>query len=175
MIYLFLTENHETVEALTPVDVLRRAKIKVTTVSLTQSCDVASSCGITVKADKTYDDCDFSDAQGIILPGGAGTENYLSHEKISHLIKEQYKKGNLVAAICAAPRVLAANEIHVKSTIYPSLKDEVRDYSEEKIVVQKNAITANAMASSLQFSLEIVTYLRGKQVADEVASSICYN
>ncbi len=174
MIYLFLTQDHETVEALTPVDVLRRAKIEVTTVALEGGLDVTSSCGVTVKADKTFDECDFRDAQGIILPGGPGTGNYLSHDKIGALVKEQYEKGNLVAAICAAPRVLAANGVHVTSAIYPALKAKVADYSDEKIVVQKNAITANAMASSLLFSLEIVSYLRGKQVSEEVAKSICY-
>ncbi len=174
MVYLFLTENHETVEALTPIDVLRRANVDLTTVSLTDIKEVTSSCGVSVFADATYDSCDFTDAEALVLPGGPGVSNYLEHPHIGDLIVGHYKKGRLLAAICAAPKVLAKNGIHVKSTIYPPLHEEISDYCAEKICVSGNVITGNAMAASLDFSLKIVEHLRGKAEAQRVADAIFY-
>ncbi len=175
MVYLFLAQQHETVEALTPIDVLRRADIPVTTVSVDANYEVTSSCGVTVRAEKLFAECDFRDATAIILPGGSGHTNFLKHDDLCALIRESYANGKLIAAICAAPKVLYANGIRVKSTIFPDMKDELGEcYSDEKVCVSGNVITANAMAASLDFALEIVAYINGADVANAVADSIFY-
>lgn len=172
MVYVFLTTKHETVEALTVVDLLRRAEIPLTTVSITGDLEVTSSLGITVKADKKFEDVEFTDADAIILPGGPGTSSYLEHQGLCELILAQYSAGKLVAAICAAPMVLAKLGIHVKSTIYPTMIEELGDYQAVPVCVDGNVITGEALAASVEFSLEIIKYLLDEQVADRVAKGI---
>ncbi len=172
MVYVFLTTGHETVEALTPVDLLRRAKIEVTTVSLVGELEVTSSLGITVKADKLFEEVDFTDATAIILPGGPGTGNYLEHEAFCQLVLEHYEKKKLTAAICAAPTVLAKLGIDVKSTVYPTMKDQIKDYCDSNVCVDGNVITGEALAASVEFSLEIIKYVLNEEEAMKVANGI---
>lgn len=172
MVYLFLTTGHETVEALTVVDLLRRAKIEVTTVSITGALEVTSSLGITVQADKVFAEIDYADAEAIILPGGPGTSSYLDHQDLCNLILESYEKGILVAAICAAPSILAKLGIEVKSTVYPALSDEVKHYTGASVSIDGNVITGEALAASIEFSLEIIQYLLNEEAANIVAKGI---
>lgn len=172
MVYLFLTTGHETVEALTVVDLLRRAKIELTTVSITGELEVTSSLGITVKADKKFEEVDFTDATAMVLPGGPGTASYLEHSKLCKLIKEHYEEEKLVAAICAAPMVLARIGIHVNSTIYPTLTEELQTYTGESVSMDKNVITGEALAASIEFSLAIIQYLLNEEEAEKVAKGI---
>lgn len=172
MVYLFLTTGHETVEALTSVDLLRRAKIDLTTVSITGSLEVTSSVNITVKADKLFEEIDFSDAEAVILPGGPGTASYLDHQGLCDLVVAHYSKGSLVAAICAAPSVLAKLGIDVKSTVYPTMADQIKDYCGAGVCVDGNVITGEALAASVDFALEIIKYLVNEEAADAVAKGI---
>ena len=106
-VYLFLAEGFETIEALTVVDILRRAGIPITTVSITDNKEVISAHKIKVEADEIFATCDFSDASMLVLPGGMpGTTNLEAHEGLSALIDEAYEKGIKLAAICAAPSIL---------------------------------------------------------------------
>ncbi len=172
MVYLFLTTGHETVEALTVVDLLRRAKIEITTVSITGNLEVTSSLGITVKADKLFEEVTFDNAEAVILPGGPGTSSYLEHQGVCDLVVEHYKKGTLVAAICAAPMVLARLGIEVKSTVYPTMIDEIKSYSGEAVIVDGNVITGEALAASVEFALTIIKYLVNEETANQVAKGI---
>lgn len=172
MVYVFLTTGHETVEALTTVDLLRRAKMELTTVSITGKIDVTSSLGITVKVDKVFEEVDFADAKALILPGGPGTNSYLEHQGLCDLLVEHYNKGSLVAAICAAPSILAKLGIKVKSTVYPTLKDQIEDYCSSSVCVDGNVITGEALAASVDFALEIIKYLLNEEEASKVAAGI---
>lgn len=173
MIYAFWVNGFEAVEAITPVDLLRRAGIQLTTVSLESSNQVKSSVGVSYVSDKLFCECDFSDLEGIILAGGPGTKNYLLHEDLLKLIAESYNKKKLIAAICAAPMVLSILNTDSEMTIYPTLKTEVRNYVDAPVVVSGNIITGEAVAASISFSLEIIKYLKDENVAKEIASSIC--
>lgn len=172
MVYLFLTTGHETVEALTVVDLLRRAKIELTTVSITGEIEVTSSLGITVKADRLFEQVDFSDVDAVVLPGGPGTGSYLEHKALCDLVVEQYEKGNLVAAICAAPSVLAKLGINVKSTVYPTMKEQITQYCDACVCVDGNVITGEALAASVDFALEIIRYILNEEEALKVAKGI---
>lgn len=172
MVYLFLTDGFELVEAMAPVDILRRANIAVTTVSITGHLSIKSTSAVNVIADALYDDCDFSTAEAVILPGGAGYQNLLASKPLLKLVKEKYDSKKLVCAICAAPKVLDEAGIYIKSTIFPSMKDEISCYTDEKVVVIGNVITACAMGVSIDFALEIVKYLKGSSCSEEIAKSI---
>ena len=172
MVYLFLTTGFETVEALTAVDLLRRANIELTTVSITGSIEVTSSLNVTVKADQLYGDIDFSDAEALILPGGPGTPSYMECQALCELLVKHHQEGKLVAAICAAPTILAKNGILVKSTVYPAMKDEIADYVQQKVCVEGNVITGEALGASVDFALEIIKYLLDEEAANKVALGI---
>ncbi len=173
MIYAFWVNGFEAVEAITPVDLLRRAGVQVTTVSLEKTKEVKNSIGVTFTADKIFSACDFSDLEGIILAGGPGTKHYLEHEQLLALIVKTNRAGKLVAAICAAPMVLSILNISAEMTIYPTMKTEVENYIDSPVVVSGNIITGEAVAASIAFSLEIIKYLKGDNKAKEIADSIC--
>ncbi len=172
MVYLFLTTGFETVEALTAVDLLRRAKIEVTTVSITEKLEVTSSVGVTVKADQLFSEVKYETAEALVLPGGPGTPSYLEHDELKEVVTKHYSSGKLLAAICAAPTVLEAWGIQVHATVYPALIDKISNYSGERVTIDKNVITGEALASSVDFSLEIITYLRNKEISQSVEKSI---
>ncbi|NCA78246.1 MAG: DJ-1 family protein, partial [Alphaproteobacteria bacterium] len=107
MIYVHLATGFEEVEALTVVDVLRRASLDVKTVSLTREKEVTGRSEITVMADQWIGDTDYSTGEMIVLPGGQpGATNLLNHEELKERILQYHKEKKYLAAICAAPMVL---------------------------------------------------------------------
>lgn len=174
MVYLFLANGHETVEALTVVDLLRRGDIPITTVSISSELSVVSSLKIPVIADKLYADCDFSDATALVLPGGAGVSELLAFQPLCDLVKKEHSKKTLICAICAAPMILAKIGINVKSTIYPTMVEEIADYTSDAVYVCGNVITGNALGASIDFSLEIIKYLKDDETAIKVSDGIVY-
>ena len=105
--YLFLADGFETVEALAPLDVMRRAGINVVTVSIMKNLQVRSAQNVPVLADAMYSECSFADADALILPGGSeGTENLSAFESLHAELMRMNSEGRLIAAICAAPMVL---------------------------------------------------------------------
>ncbi len=172
MVYLFLTDNTQMIEALTPVDMLRRANIEVCTVSITESLTVTSSNGVKINADKMFEQCDFNDITAAILPGGPGVPSMIAHKPLCDLILKNYKKGNLTAAICAAPTLLSAIGLKEKTAVFPGMKDKVFSYSEQRVCIDSNVITAAAMGCSEEFSYEIIKYLMDENAANAVSDSI---
>ncbi len=106
MVYLFLADGFEIIEALAPVDMLRRAKIEVKTVGVTGKT-VASSCGVQVQSDITIDELEYNNIEAVILPGGMpGTLNLENSEQVSSMIDKAVENNAYVCAICAAPSIL---------------------------------------------------------------------
>lgn len=106
-IYAYLADGFETVEALGVIDILRRAKLDVVTVSVGTSKSVMTSHNIEVKADIMFDESDYTDGDMIFLPGGGnGTKNLLAHEGLKKVILDYYDRDKYIAAICAAPSIL---------------------------------------------------------------------
>lgn len=106
MVYVFLADGFEELEALAPVDVLRRAGIEVKTVGVTGK-NVSGSHGITVECDITANEAVFEDLDGIILPGGLpGTTNLEADETVQKFIDYAAQNGKIIGAICAAPMIL---------------------------------------------------------------------
>ncbi len=182
MVYLFLADGFETIEALTVVDMLRRAKIDIETVSINQTKEVKSAHNIIVMADKLLDEIKSNDAECYVLPGGIpGTPNLRANETLMSMVKKQNEAGKYIAAICAAPAMILADlgiTIGKKSTVYPSFNDEVKNAGVNLItdpaVVDGNIITGQGMGTAVQFSKAIISELRDKDLAEQISDSICF-
>ena len=176
-VYVFLADGFETVEALAPVDVMRRAGIEVVTVSIMESANVVSAQNVTVVADSLYGDTDFSDATALVLPGGGlGTENLSGCEALRALLCQACEKGTLVAAICAAPMVLGRVGILQgrKATCYPGCEGDLFGAESTAAAVEKdnNVITACGPGASFDFGFAIVDYICGGAVVDTLRSQM---
>lgn len=161
-IYVLLAQGFETVEALSQVDVCRRCKIDVVTVSIDNNYTVTSSHGVEVRANQLIKDTDFSDADVIILPGGfPGYMNLAESEEVGRIIKAHYQSGKILAAICGAPYVLAVNGIgkDCRVTYHHSIADKMTGYTYtgEKATVDGNLITGRGAGCSFDFGIAIMT------------------
>lgn len=179
MIYIHLAEGFEEVEALTAVDVLRRAEIDVKTVSVTGNKNVTGTHGVNVEADILYEESDYEKCEMIVLPGGMpGSTNLEAHEGLAAHIKCFAKSGKKLAAICAAPMVFGTCGIlgGKKATIYPGMEDCLKgaEATGEAVTVDGNIITGQGPALAMEFALTLVEVLKGKESADEVAADLLY-
>ena len=174
---IFMADGCEEIEGLTVVDIVRRAGIDITTISISDKNEVAGAHGITFHAKK--DEVDFSTLDGIVLPGGMpGTTNLGADETVDKVIREFAAGGKLVAAICAAPSVLGqAGILNGKhATSYPGFEPKLTGAvtSEDSVVQDGNVITSRGMGTAIAFALEIVSYFTDKKTADKLAESIIY-
>ena len=177
MVYVFLANGFEIVEALAPVDVLKRAGVDVRTVSITGDVVVESSNKTKVYADTTIDEIDFENGEMLVLPGGLpGADNLASCDKLVKELVKYHKEGKAVAAICAAPYVLGVNGIleGKKATCYPGFEDRLvgASYTGAKVEVSGNVITSCGMGASIEFGLALASYLVGEKVSTDVADKI---
>ena len=178
-VYIFLADGFEDIEALTMVDMLRRAQIPVRTVSVTDSLTVTTSHQVTLQTDVRFADCDFSDAEVLVLPGGMpGTANLRAFEPLMELLKSHYADGKRLAAICAAPTILSDLGLlkGKKATSYPARKDDIdcEEYLEDPVVVDGTITTSRGMGTSIDFALCLIAQLKGQEKADQLAASIVY-
>lgn len=181
MVYVYLAEGFEEVEALTAVDVMRRAGIEVQTVSITGNKTVKGTHDIKVEADILYEETDHAKCEMIVLPGGLPGADYLNeHEGLAkHIVcfaKDESKK---LAAICAAPQVFGTCGIleGKKATIYPSMEGCLKggQATDQNVTVDGNIITGMGPALAMEFGLKLVEELKGKAAADEVAGGLLFN
>ena len=179
-IAVFIADGTEEVEAITPVDLLRRAKIDCDVVSVMESNTVTASRGIVITADKNIKDIDFADYDMLVLPGGIkGTENLGSTAALTDAVVDFARNGKAVAAICAAPTIFSGLGLlkGVPATCNPSFFDKLETdgalLDRDSVVVRSdNIITSQAMGTSVPFGLEIVKYFAGEEVASSLKSNI---
>ena len=175
MNYLFLDNGFEEIEAITTIDLLRRANIALTTVSITGGELVLGAHNIAVKADGLIEKIDFSDAETLILPGGATKLGDCA--ALCDLLVNHNKENKLIAAICAAPAVLGKLGIleGKQATCYPGFQDALGEsYVGGLVVESKNIITAKGPGLSSDFAFCLVEKLAGEEVADEVYDAAQY-
>ncbi len=175
--YIFLANGHEEVEALMVVDLLRRAGLDISTVSITDTKTVTSSHNVTYQADLLFSDVEGTMADLVILPGGLpGTPNLRAFEPLMDMLRAHHEAGKYVAAICAAPSVLA--EIGIldgkKGTSYPGFGKDIENYVEEPVVVDGNVITGRGLGAAIDFGLALIELLIDKEKADAVSAAIMY-
>ena len=172
-VYLFLADGFEVIEAFTPVDILRRAVVDITTVSLTSSLTVTSSNGIETKADATLGSTDILGGDALILPGGyPGYENLRKNDAVGRAARLYYETGRLVAAICGAPIVLQHYGIGKghKVTGHSCIKDAMKDFTYTGRAVEKDSklITAIGAGHALDFSMAILEDLCGPEAVAKI-------
>lgn len=173
MIYLFLAEGFEEVEALAVVDVLRRAGLEIKTVGLTHT-HVTGAHQITVTTDLHLDEIvSIEGCELLILPGGQpGTNNLMKSKKLQDLLMRAYYEGKYIAAICAAPTVLENLGIikGKRVTCYPSYQSQMISATviDESVVVDDKIITGRGVGVALEFGLAIVAELLGSEKRDEL-------
>lgn len=177
MNYIFLASGFEIVEALAVVDMLRRANLPITTVSMNGIWDVESSHRITVKADALFEELSYSDAEFLILPGGMpGTKNLRNHDELCNLLKEHAAAGKNLAAICAAPSVLGELGLleGYDACCYPGFEDKLSgaNVKQDSVVVSKNIITARGMGCAVDFGAAIVAEHLGTAMAQNILDQI---
>ena len=178
MVYVFLADGFEEIEGLTTVDVLRRAKIDVKTVSVTKDLLINGSHGIHLYADTLFEEVDFSDAELLVLREGKGANQLFEHEGLKELLIKQNNEGKLIAAICAAPYILGLNGILAgkQATCYPGFEDKLTGAVtvDANAVESGNVITGRGMGASLDFALLIVKRLQGEEAAKSLAERMEY-
>lgn len=160
-IFVFLAEGFEEIEALTPVDVLRRAGLVVQTVSIMDEQVVAGAHGVPVLADKMFAEINPEDAEMILLPGGLpGATNLDAHEGLGQLISDFAKAEKPLAAICAAPLVFGNRGLlqGKKATCYPGFETYLQGAEYTAALVEKDAnfITGKGPGAALEFAFAIV-------------------
>lgn len=167
-----LFEGFEEIEAITIIDVLRRAGVEVTTASLTTQT-VIGGHAIAIIADTLLDQVDASQFDAIILAGGAGTFRMKEDPRIAKMLIAHDSANKLVAAICAAPTVLSAAGLlkDKRATSYPSVKDEmqVAEYLTIPVVVDGNVVTSRGAGTAMAFALKLVEILKGEAIANKLA------
>jgi 4-methyl-5(b-hydroxyethyl)-thiazole monophosphate biosynthesis len=174
---IILADGFEEIEAVTPIDLLRRAGIHMTILGL-HSLEVRGSHDIVVRAAMLFDDF-AAPFDALVLPGGPGHKLLLGSEKLLEMIRATCARNLLCAAICAAPVVLAKAGIlkGKKATCFPGEEGNLSGaiFIEKETVVDGNIITSRGAGTSVDFSLEIIAYLAGREKADWVAGKIIYN
>ncbi len=177
---IFLADGFEEIEALTVVDLLRRAGIGITTASIMGRKNVKGSHSITVEADVLIDEIDFDDTDMIILPGGMpGTTNLDKCEVLKKHIKEFNDEGKMLAAICAAPTVYGGMGLlsGKKACCYPGCEGGLTgaDVQTTETAKDGNFITSRGMGTAIPFGLAIIEHFQGASAAKDMAAKIVYN
>ena len=179
-VYVFLADGFEDVEALIPIDVLRRGGVDVTTVSISDFPLVQSAHGVNVEADIMFEQGDFTDADLLFLPGGMpGASNLFAHKGVCKAIVNQHMAGKKVAAICASPAVVLAPLGILdgkKATCYPGFESVLAEnnatYMGDLVTVDGNVTTGEGPAAAFPFAYELLSQLVNKQTADQIAEAM---
>lgn len=173
--YLFMAPGFEEIEAVTPLDVMRRAGMDVKSVSVTDERTVTGANGITVTTDLTIAEIDTEGIDWLICPGGMpGASNLAECDKLMELLATHNSAEGHIAAICAAPAVVleAAGVLNGRRvTCYPGFENLIKDgdVSADPVVVDGNIVTAKGPAMALRFALAIVTESLGEISANDIA------
>lgn len=179
-VYEFLANGFEEIEALAPVDILRRGGVEVLTVSVTGTEFVESSHGITIKADLKFDEvASFDDADMLLLPGGLpGATNLKAHEGVAQALLAQHAKGSRIGAICAAPMVLGGLGLlrGRKATCSPGFEKYLdgADYTAELFTEDGHIITGEGPSATLPYAYTILGYFVGEEQVRDLQVKMQY-
>lgn len=175
-IFVHLVDGFEEIEALATVDILRRAELKVSTVSLSNEKTVTGSHDIPVVADFTFDEMDYSEATMLLLPGGPGTKNYFEHKGLCYMLTSFAQENKWLAAICAAPSVLGRLGLLSgrNAVCFPGFEEKLTGANVLEIpaVTDGNVITGRGAGATFEFALEIVKQLKEESLAIELAQKM---
>jgi 4-methyl-5(b-hydroxyethyl)-thiazole monophosphate biosynthesis len=171
-----LADGFEEIEAITPIDILRRAGVKVTVSCIAPGIHATGRSGLTLHADGPLDDAMGTDFELIMLPGGPGVQALCGDRRVLEKLRAQYQQGRWIAAICAAPLVLDACGIltGARFTAHPSVASQLpRALFHERVVVDGKIITSRGAGTALDFGLKLVEVLDSSEKATSIFASIC--
>lgn len=179
MVYVLLGNGFEEVEALAPVDILRRGGVEVRTCAIGGKT-VTGGHGIAVVADMPVEEICPQDLEMIVLPGGLGGVKAIRESKSAmDTVKAAWESGRYVAAICAAPTVLADLGIPdgKKATCYPGMEDEMGDALMENVpvTVDGKLICGQAAGSAMEFGFTLLALLKGQEAANSVKNGMVFH
>lgn len=171
-----LAEGFEEIEAVTNIDVLRRAGLDVITAGI-GSKNIEGDHGIKVEADTVISEIDTADLDAVVLPGGMpGAANLRDSNELRNIIKKLNEENKLCAAVCAAPIVLEAAGIldGKKATSYPGFDKDMPscNYQEDRVVIDGNLITGRGAGVAVEFAMTLVEYLLDKETKEELQKSM---
>ncbi len=178
-VFVPLAEGFEEIEAITIIDVLRRAGVEVITAGVDKK-EIKGAHGIIVTADRNLEEIHGYDFTGIVLPGGMpGAANLRDNDKILEIIKDINEESGLVAALCAAPIVLEEAGVlkDKRATSFPDFDKEMPscNYQAEKIVQDGNIITSRGPGLALEFAIYLVEYLVSSSEAASLKEAMLAN
>ena len=167
----------EEIELMAPLDILRRLNMDVVLAGV-QSDKVVSTHEVTVSTDTMLDKLHADKLDALILPGGAGSWVLRDTPEVIHLVKKMHEAGKLVAAICAAPSVLAALGLleGKNATAHAAFQDKLAGAHvlDTEVVVDGNITTSYGLGGAIPFALELVRQLAGEAEADRIRNAIAY-
>ena len=169
-----LAEGFEEIEAITIIDVLRRASIDVVTAALGELV-VRGSHGIAVAADARLDDVGSGNFDAVVLPGGMpGSRHLRDDERVLGIVRRLARENKLVAAICAAPIALEAAGVLAgkRATSYPGNELPSARYAEERVVTDGSLVTSRGPGTALEFALTLVERLSGPEAAQKLRAGM---
>ncbi|WP_372933003.1 DJ-1 family glyoxalase III [Mariniphaga sediminis] len=174
-----LAEGFEEIEAVSIIDVLRRAAIETVVVSVTGKPEVTGSHDITITADQLFEEVDYNTIEMIVLPGGLpGANNLKKHTGLNNRIIDFHKNGKPLGAICAAPLVLGHLGIlkNQKATCFPGFEDQLTgaEVTGAEVETSGEIITGKGAGVAIKFALKIVESLKGKEMADTLAKKMIF-
>ncbi len=176
---VFFGTGYEEIEALTVVDLLRRAGIEVQCISIDNRKQVMGSHKINVEMDAGIGDVDFESLDMIVCPGGMpGTRNLEACDVLIEQIRSFYEKGKLIGAICAAPSIFGHMGLLKgrKACIFPGMEEELvgAEVVYDDVVQSEHVITSRGMGTAIAFGLEIISSLIDKETAQNLGRKIVY-
>ena len=173
---VLLTNGFEDTEGIGTIDILKRAGLELDIVSVTSELEITTQYKNVLKLSKTLRECDLSNYDFLFIPGGGAVKNSLvNSEYVYNTIREFAKNGRLICTICAAPMLVGKLGLfeNRKFTCYPGCEEGILGkYTKEGVQVSDNYITGKSMAYSIDFGLEIVKYLLGKETYNKVKQSV---
>ena len=173
---VLLTHYFEDTEGIGTIDILKRAGLELDIVSVTSELEIVTQCENRLLLKKTLHDCNLDDYDFLFIPGGKAVMMSLSKmDYVYNVITSFASNGRLVATICAAPMLVGKLGLfeNRKFTCFPGCEAGIRGkYTKESIQVSDNFITGKSMAYSIEFGLEIVKYLLGKETYNKVKESV---
>lgn len=179
-VLVVISIGFEEIEAITIIDVLRRAKIEVVIATINDILTVGANA-IVIQANQYLKDINISDFEMIILPGGGiNTQNLASSALVQDSLKQMKKEGKYIAAICAAPYALhKAKVLNKNYTCYPGFEEKIRhdgyQNDNQKVVIDEQIITSRGPATAMTFSLEIIKLLKDIKTYQEVKDALLFS
>lgn len=180
MIFVFLAEGFEDIEALAPIDIMRRAGLPVETVSIADERVVTSAHGVGFVADRLLPEIDFEEADLLFLPGGLpGATNLDACQPLREGLLAHCKTGRMIAAICAAPLVLGHLGLLEgrRATCYPGFETELygAEYTAALVEQDGQFVTGKGPGAAMELGYVLVERLKDKQTADALREGMMYN